>query len=147
MTNLSAIHLTEDELDTLVSIAIRRAEVLDDIRSPAASDAWHEVMSYEARLAAITSPSGLPGGVARVGAIRAALAAGSQAEAARLSAQYLAEEALPSERRTAVEAAFKQHDAGLAKRFPALAKRGRLAEVRSLRTMMRSHPHVFPCAA
>jgi hypothetical protein len=36
--------LTEGELDTLVSIAIHRAESLDDTGSPGATDAWSEVM-------------------------------------------------------------------------------------------------------
>ena len=76
---------TEDELDILVSAAIRRAELLDDAKSPAARDAWREVMTYEERLAAITSPNGVAGGVARAGAVRAALAAGQRVDATRLN--------------------------------------------------------------
>lgn len=107
MTKTASIALTEDELDTLVSIAIRRAELLDDTGSPAANDAWYEVMVYEERLAEITAPWDITGGVARVSAVRAALAAGQRQEAARLASQYLAEELLPPERRTAIERAFQ----------------------------------------
>src|SRR5271167_3758781 len=99
MMDNGLIALTEDELDTLVSIAIRRAELLDDARSPAANDAWHEVMVYEERLAATTSAKDIPGGVARVGAVRAALAAGRRLDASNLASRYLAEEELPPERR------------------------------------------------
>jgi hypothetical protein len=106
MTKNGLNALSEDELDTLVSIAIRRAEILDDARSAAANDAWHEVMVYEERLAAITSPSEISGGVARVGAVRAALATGRRLDASSLASRYLAEEGLPPERRAAIERAF-----------------------------------------
>ena len=100
--------LTEDELDTLVSIAIRRAEVLDETQSPGAEAAWSEVMVYEERLAELTRPEEVPGGVARIGAVTAALAAGRRSDAARLAARYLAEEALPQERKEAVRRAFRK---------------------------------------
>src|SRR3990172_5184034 len=106
MTKTAVIALTEDELDILVSIAIRRAELLDDMGSPTANDAWHEVMIYEERLAMITRPAEITGGVARVGAVRAALAAGQRLDAARLASQYLAEDSLPPERRVAIGRAF-----------------------------------------
>src|SRR5437867_1838363 len=108
MTKKALIALTEDELDTLVSIAIRRAELLDDAGSPTANDAWHEVMMYEERLAMITRPAEIAGGIARVGAVRAALAAGERLEAERLASQYLAEDLLPPERRTAIKRAFQE---------------------------------------
>jgi hypothetical protein len=85
MMETALLALTEDELNTLVSIAIRRAEVSDDVNSPTASDAWHEVMVYEERIASITRPEEITGGIARVGAVRAALAAGQRLEAARLA--------------------------------------------------------------
>lgn len=98
--------LTEDELDVLVSIAIRRAELLDEERSPAAADAWHEVMLYERRLAEVTSAADVAGGVARSGAVRAALAAGERAEAERLASLYLADPSLSLDRREAIERAL-----------------------------------------
>ena len=112
--------LTEDELDTLVSIAIRRAEILDETHSPGAADAWSEVMVYEERLAALTRADEIPGGVARVGAVTAALAAGRRGDAARLAARYLAEEALPRERKEAVRRAFQEDEERLARRFASI---------------------------
>lgn len=121
MKKTPAIVLTEDELDTLVSIAIRRAELLDDIGSPTANDAWQEVMVYEERLAMITSADEITGGVARVGAIRAALAAGQRLDADRLASQYLNDAALPAERRAAISQVLREDQERLARRFPALA--------------------------
>jgi hypothetical protein len=124
VTKMEEIALGEEELDILVSIAIRRAELLDDAQSPAASDAWHEVMLYEERLAKIIPPDEITGGVARAGAVRAALAAGERLEAERLAAQYLAESSLPAERRAAIERAFREDRESLAERYPALDRLG-----------------------
>jgi hypothetical protein len=121
--------LTEEELDTLVSIAIRRAELLDDDDAPEAAGAWHEVMLYEEQLAKITSPSDVSGGVARAGAVWAALAAGRRRHAVRLKDKYLAEDGLPDERRSAIEETFEEDRNRRSKIFPALAKRGGLGEV------------------
>ena len=147
MTNTILTTLTEDELDTLVSIAIRRAEILDDTCSPAAGDAWQEVMLYEEQLAVITSPAVIAGGVARVGAVRAALSAGRHSEAMRLASQYLADDSLPRGRRVAIEQAFQEDQERLARRFPALAKSGRLAELDVWRATTSKNPCVFPRAA
>jgi hypothetical protein len=139
--------LSEDELDMLVSIAISRAELLDDVRSSAASDAWREVLLYETQLAVITPAELITGGVARVGAVRAALAAGERAQAIRLKAQYLGESLLSSERRAAIERAFQEDQQHLAEHFPALARSGRLAELQRWRDLASSRPPVFPRAA
>jgi hypothetical protein len=108
MTPEDLTELSEDELDRLVSIAIQRAEILDDLHSPATEEAWREVMLFEEQLARITPAADIAGRVARVGAIRAALSAGDRAGAARLASLYLAEESLPRERRVAVERAFEE---------------------------------------
>ena len=129
MTESALSTLTEDELDVLVSIAIRRAEVLEDSGSAAAHEAWHEVMLYEERLAAIIPPDEIPGGVARAGAVAAALASGDRQHAKKLASFYLAEGSLPVERRTAIEKVFREEQVRLARRFPTLAKSGRLAEL------------------
>ncbi len=139
--------LTEDELDVLVSIAIRRAEVLDESNSPAANDAWREVMMYEERLARMTSAAEIPGGIARLGAVTSALAAGEREKAAELAEQYLMEESLPKERRHAIQRALDEYKDSLAKRFPSLSKNGRLAELDKWRARARQMPSVFPLAA
>lgn len=141
---------SEDELDMLVSIAIRRAELLADMKSPMSASAWQEVMAYEENLARITPPSDISGGVARAGAVMAAFAAGQRSDAQRLAAQYLAESALPAERRNVIERAIKQDAKRLAEHFPALTKQGRLdwiAELDAWRTNVLASPHVFPCPA
>lgn len=147
-TDLSAP--SEDELDMLVSIAIRRAELLVDMKSPMSTAAWHEVMAYEEQLARITPPTEIAGGVARAGAVMAALAAGRRFDAQRLASQYLAEDTLPSERRNVIESAIKQDAKRLAEHFPALTKQGRLgwiAELDTWRSNVLASPHVFPCPA
>lgn len=147
MTTAGEPGLTEDELDVLVSIAIRRAQILDDAGSPAACDAWREVMTYEERLAGTTPASEITGGVARVGAITAALAAGQRQEAERLASRYLADDLLPRERRLAIGRAFEEDRERRARLFPALAKSGRLAELDEWRAKALRNPHVFPWAA
>lgn len=139
--------LTEDELDLLVSTAIRRAEILEDVDSGLAADAWQETMVYEQQLAEITRPEELAGGVARVGAVRAALAAGRRSEAARLAALYLGETQLPAERRAAIGHALEEDQEWLAKRFPALSKSGRLSELADWRAKAASTERIFPLAA
>lgn len=126
-TVLAAV--TEEELDVLVSIAIRRAEVLDNSDSPGAIDAWREVMVYEERLSEMTAASEVPGGVARVGAVTAALAAGDRLRATELAQKYLSDQSLPTERRQAIERALDEHRKELAKGSPALSKNGRLDEL------------------
>ena len=137
---------TEDELDAFVSIAIRRAEILNDSGSASASEAWQEVLLYEERLARITQPAEIAGGVARVGAVRAALASGQRGEAKRLATEYLAEALLPPERRAAINRAFDEDQDYLARRFPALARTGRLAELDLWRSEALAAPRVFPWA-
>ena len=127
--------VTEDELDVLVSIAICRAEILDELKSSSASEAWREVMHFEERLASITSASEIAGGIARVGAIGAALSAGQRAQAARLASMYLSDKTLPEERRSAIKRLFAENQENLANRFPVLAGSGRLADVDHWRTL------------
>jgi hypothetical protein len=147
MTQVSTANLSEGELDVLVSIAIRRAEILEDSGSRSAADAWHEVMVYEEHLAKITSAAEISGGIARVGAIRAALAAGNRADASRLTETFLADKSLPDERKAAIEKVFRDDQERLARHFPALAKIGRLAELREWRQNAAGSVRVFPCAA
>lgn len=150
MTSTGLSAPTEDELDMLVSIAIRRAELLAEIKSPMSAGAWREVMAYEENLARITQPAEIAGGVARAGAVTAALAAGERLDAQRLASKYLAEDALPAERRIMIERAITQDAKRLAEHFPALTKQGRLrwiAELDSWRSSVLANPHVFPCPA
>ena len=138
--------MSEEELDACVSIAIRRAEILDDAGSPNASEAWKEVLLYEERLARITPPAVIAGGIARVGAVRAALASGQRGEAKRLATGFLAEKSLSFERRAAINRAFEEDQDYLAQRFPCLARTGRLSELDEWRAKALASPRVFPWA-
>ena len=140
--------LTEDDLDVLVSVALRRAEILDELDSRSAGEAWREVMEYEKRLAELTRAAEISGGVARVGAVAAALAAGERLAAQELSAQYLAESSLPQERRAAIDRVFQENQERLAVRFPAIGRTGRLLELDKWRAAMsRQRDVVFPRTA
>jgi hypothetical protein len=115
--------LTEDELDALVSGAIRRAEILDDAREPAAGAAWHEVMLYEERLAEITPATGIEGGIARRGAVHAALKAHNYSRAQDLVESYAADELAPASLKEALRAIVMEDDQAMAKCFPSAARR------------------------
>lgn len=147
MTRLTLETLNESDLDRLVSVAIQRAEVLEDSNSSAAQEAWLEVLAYERRLAALTKASEIAGGVARAGAVYAALAAGRRHEAEQFAEEYFNDPLLPQERRSAIMKAFEDEDDLLATHFPSLAKSGKLGEVRAWRRELLKAPSVFPRAA
>ncbi|MEO8383030.1 MAG: hypothetical protein ABI779_25460 [Acidobacteriota bacterium] len=147
MTEAVVETLSENDLDTLVSIAIRRAEVLEDVGSASAEEAWLEVLAYEERLAAITPAADIAGGIARAGAVHAALAAGRREDAERLARKFLSDPSLTPERRAAIERAIEEDGRRLAAHFPALAKTGRLSEVQNWRREVAKAAGVFPRAA
>lgn len=84
-----------DELNTLVTDAIWRAEELEDLGIHDTSQAWAEVSSIEEELAKAFPASDVQGKIARRGAVGAALKAGDPARAQALADAYLAEEATP----------------------------------------------------
>jgi hypothetical protein len=90
------------KLNGLVSSAIYRAERFNDMESPAAMDAWCDVMTYEEQLAELTEAGTVAGRVARVGAVRAAIYAGQFQDAQRLAGIYLGDPTLPSDVREAI---------------------------------------------
>jgi len=85
-----------DELNTLVTEAIWRAEELEDRGIHDTSHAWAEVSSIEEELAKAFPASEAQGRIARRGAVRAALKAGDPARAHVLTDAYLAEECAPT---------------------------------------------------
>ena len=104
----------------------------------------------EERLAAISDASEISGGIARVGAIQAALAAGLRQDAKQLQTKYLLDKNLSTERKAAIERAFASDQARQALRYPSLANKGmlaRLGELDTWRMSMASKPRVFPIAA
>jgi len=99
---------SELELAGLASKAISFAERLEDAGKPA-QEACGEVIVLETQLSRITSASSVPGGIARVGAVCAAIAAGRRQEAARLAEEF--SEGLSEERRAAMAQAMKSMEA------------------------------------
>ena len=85
-----------DELNTLVTDAIWRAQELEAVDISAAPGAWAEVSVIEEELAKAFPVSDVEGKIARRGAVRAALKAGDYARAHALAEAYLAEEGAPT---------------------------------------------------
>ena len=140
--------LSEDDLDVLVSIAIQRAELLSEQHLANAREAWREVMEYEIRLVDLTDAGDVPGGVARVGAIAAALAAGHRYDAMSLRKKYLDDDSLPMERRKAIDRVFAEDQEIRKKLYPSLTRRGgRLEDLAEWRRAGAAQPRVFPCFA
>jgi hypothetical protein len=78
--------LTEDELDIMVTDGIYRTRTAPN--KAAEIQAWRDVQFYEEQLASIHTASSIPGRLARVGAVRAAIKAGYHNEARRLRDHY-----------------------------------------------------------
>jgi DNA-binding CsgD family transcriptional regulator len=80
-----------DTLYPLVTDAIRRAEVLEELNAPGARDAYLDVSLLEERIARLLPPSNQEGMIARRGAVNAAIAARAYDRARQLVARYAAE--------------------------------------------------------
>ncbi len=83
--------MTVDLLYPLVSEAIRRAETLEDLQAPGAHAAYLDLSLLEERIADALPASDPEGGIARRGAVRAAIAAEDFARARDLVERFLAE--------------------------------------------------------
>lgn len=87
------------ELNRKVTVAIARAEALEDARKPAeARAAYYDVSMFEEELASEPelAPPNTEGLVARDGAVRAALSAGLFPRARDLAERYMAEANVPA---------------------------------------------------
>ena len=76
----------------LVTEAIRRAEVFEDLHAPGARDAWRDVSRLEERITRILPASEPEGAIARRGAVRAAIAGGECERACDLVTRFKAED-------------------------------------------------------
>ncbi|MBM3459636.1 MAG: hypothetical protein FJX77_14030 [Armatimonadetes bacterium] len=147
MTESLRSSATEDELDILVSVAIRRAEVLAEEGDPGTPAAWREVRLYEELLSRITAPTTVEGGVARVGAVYAALAAGDRLDAEELAEKYRAE-GLTDERRARLDTILTEDFTRRGRRYRYLWQTGRLAALDDWKNKSRTETtRVFPLAA
>lgn len=84
--------MTLESLYPLVSEAIRRAEILDDLGAPGCGDAYADVSLIEERIAALVSPADPEGALARRGAVRSAMSAGDVRRARSLAERFVSEE-------------------------------------------------------
>src|SRR5258708_3159365 len=80
-----------ESLYPLVTEAIRKAEVFEDLNAPGARDAHRDVSLLEEQIAKLLPASDSEGAIARRGAVRAAIAAGDFHRAEQLAARFSAD--------------------------------------------------------
>jgi hypothetical protein len=119
-----------ESLYPLVTEAIRRAEVFEDLSAPGARDAHRDVSLLEERIASLQPASNPEGAIARRGAVRAAIAAGDLGRARQLAERFSAEagasDSLKRELNKIIVAATRvsaQEAELAAKRFPKASAR------------------------
>jgi len=83
--------VTIDRLYPLVTDAIMRADVLEDLGAPGAAEAQLDVSHLEEQIADLLPASDPEGAIARRGAVRAAGKANDHARVRSLADQYLAD--------------------------------------------------------
>ncbi len=128
------------ELETLyplVTDAIRRAEVLDELGAPGARQAYLDVSLLEERIARLLPQTDVEGVIARRGAVRAAIAAHEFRRATDLVTRYAAEGGIDGSVRAALialgeEAAsfVAQDECSMTARYPQASARYGIAELR-----------------
>jgi hypothetical protein len=116
----------------LITEAIRRAEVLEDLRAPGARSAHLDVSLLEEKIAEILPASDPEGGLARRGAVRAALAAKETVRAQQLAERFLAEAGSDAELRPELLQLLEQAERSVANRFPHVVASFGMQEVRRL---------------
>jgi len=119
-------------LYSLITEAIRRAEVLEDLRAPGARSAHLDVSLLEEKIAEILPTSDPEGGLARRGAVRAALAARETARAQQLAERFLAEAGANEDLRADLLQLLEQAERSIANRFPRVAASIGMLAVRQL---------------
>jgi hypothetical protein len=75
----------------LLTEAIRRAEIYDEIKAPGARNAYRDVSLLEEQVARLLPASNDEGAIARRGAVRAAIAAEDLDRAEQLAEEYCAD--------------------------------------------------------
>jgi hypothetical protein len=128
----------------LITEAIQRAETLEDLHAPGTHSAYLDVSLLEERVTEILSSSDPEGALARRGAVRAALAAREFARARLLSKRFLAEAETAAELRDELQRLLEQADDALAARFPRVAARFGIQEVRRLAHALIEQGAPFP---
>ena len=128
----------------LVTEAIRRAEVLEDLQAPGARTAYLDVSILEEKVAEVLPASDPEGALARRGAVRAALSAKEMVRAQQLVERYLAEAGSDAELRSELLELSEQAERSAAARFPSVAARFGIPEVRRLARALIRQGAPFP---
>lgn len=101
----------------LVTEAIRRAEILEDLKAPGTAAAYLDVSLLEEKIAEGLPASDPEGAVARRGAVRAALSARDVGRARELTVRFLAEDDVDNELREELVSLWKKAEGSSAARF------------------------------
>jgi len=133
-----------DILYPLITEAIRRAEVLDDLRAPGARRAYLDLSCLEEKVAELLPASNPEGALARRGAVRAALTAGDFTRAQHLVKRYLAEGEIDSELRFTLRRLLEQAEQKNAARFPLVSAAIGMIEVRRVARALYEQAAPFP---
>lgn len=133
-----------EALYPLITEAIRRAETLEDLHAPGARSAYLDVSLLEERAAEVLPASDPEGALARRGAVRAALAAKELTRAQQLAERFLAETGTDADLRVALLQFVEQAERSIAARYPHVAARFGLAEIRRLARALIQQGAPFP---
>lgn len=128
----------------LVTEAIRRAEMLEDLRAPGVHTAYSDVSLLEEKVAELLPASDPEGALARRGAVRAALAARELGRAQQLAKRFLAETDADIELQTGLRSLFEEMEHSAAVRFPRVAATVGMSEVRRLAREINEQGAPFP---
>jgi F420-dependent methylenetetrahydromethanopterin dehydrogenase len=102
--------VTIDDLYPLVTDAILRADVLEDLGAPGAAQAQRDVSRLEEQVAELLPASDPEGAIARRGAVRAAGKANDYARVQSLAERYLAEPDAGPELRDQIAALLAENE-------------------------------------
>lgn len=128
--------MTLDELNLLVSQAIRRAELLDELGAPTVKEAWAEVSLIEEQLALRQEASTAGGYYARRGAVNAAFKA-SNLDRAEMLMEYFDKEGPASvESLAQFRQELTRHLMLYATRFPFAARKYGVEEIRRIERLI-----------
>ncbi len=133
-----------EQLYPLVSEAIRRAETLEDLGAPGKCSAYLDVSLLEEKVAEVLPASDPEGALARRGAVRAAVAAQELGRAQQLVERFLAEAGDAADLRAELRRFLEQADRSAAARFPRVAARFGMPEVRRLARALIRQQAPFP---
>lgn len=119
-----------DDLNMLVSETVRRAELLEDLASPSAREAWSELSLIEERLARMQPPESAGGGFARRGAIHAAIKAQNLDRAEALIRDFTSEGETSAKLVVPLKKLVEEELSAFGRRFPFATRQHGIGELR-----------------